>query len=519
MKRILILLLVLSLLLCFGCGKKTDEPEISDAELTPVQDDVTDSIFAINYSSQDSMNPYSTHNQLNQIVTQLVYDQLIQIDEGFQPLPGLFTDWSSEDGITWVFHAQLGRLFHDGHALTADDIVYSINSAKESDLYAARLRNIADVTAGEDGSITITLGHANTQFPVLLTLPVIENNAMSYSYPSGTGPYYFGDDYASLHLFGEHPDAASAPIDTIYLREYSSMEDVINAFDNSDLDLVCNDPTGDSDLSFSSVSESRQYNTTNLQYIGFNTNSRFFSNPVFRTAMVTAVDRAYAVSLLSDGAVATALPVHPASPLYDTSMVAAMGYDMNLTASTLTNAKVLDYDGDGEREYLASEGSTEATELNLTILVCSDSKQKTAVCTKLASDLRQIGIPMEVRALPWEDYVAALGEGDFDMFYAEVRLTADFDLTPLLVAGGTMNFGGVSNPIYPDAIYAYLAADDAHRADACHTMLQTVADNAPIIPVCFEKHEVCAHRGVVGGLAPTQYNIFQNLSDWIINLK
>lgn len=517
-KRIFALLLAGSMLLV-GCGKKTDEPEISYDEEAPVVVDKTDDLFALNFNSQYSMNPYTTDNILNQRVGQLVYEQLVQLDDSFQPQPGLFLSWASEDGTVWTFQPDLGRGFHDGHALTAEDIVYSINCAKESALYAARLRSVTDVAAGEDGSVTITLDRPNTQFPALLTIPVIENNALSYSYPSGTGPYYYGDDYHSLVLNQGHPNAKDMPIDVIVLREYGTMEDVINAFDNSDLDLVCNDPSGESDLSFSSVSESRQYNTTNFQYIAFNTNSRFFSNPVYRRAFGTAVDRSYAVSLLNDCAVATVLPIHPASLYYDDTLVGSLGYDMSYTASQLTDAKVLDYDGDGEREYLASESSTEATELNLTMLVCSDSKQKTAVCNKLASDLSQIGVTLNVNALPWEEYLEALQAGNFDLYYGETRLTADFDLSPILVTGGAVNFGGVTNPIYQEAISAYLSADDAHRAEACRAMLQTVVDNAPILPVCFEKHEVCAHRGVVGGLAPKQDNIFQDLQDWTINLK
>lgn len=519
-RKIISFLLALSLIFCcFGCGKKTDEPEISYDEDEQIVVDTTDDFFAINYSSQDTMNPYSTNSALNQIAGELVYEQLIQQDDSFQPMPGLFLSWSSEDGFTWSFQAALGRLFHDGHALTAEDIVYSINCARESGLYAARLRYVTDVAAAEDGSIVITLSRANTQFPALLTLPVIENNAMTYAFPSGTGPYRYSDDHTCLLEFPDHPDFESLPIDIFYLREYSTMEDVINAFDNSDLDLVCNDPTGESDLSFSSVNESRQYNTTNLQYIAFNTGSRFFSDPVYRKAIRTAVDRSYAVSLLNDGAVAAALPLHPASPLYDETLAGGLGYDMSLTASALTNAKVLDYDGDGEREYLAHEGSTEATELHLSLLVCSDSKQKTAVCNKMASDLNQIGVSMTVNALPWEEYLEALQIGNFDLYYGEVRLTADFDLSPMLVAGGAVNYGDVTNPIYGTAIDAYLAADAVGRRDACRTLLETIVDNAPIVPVCFEKHEVCAHRGVVGGIAPTQSNVFQNISSWTINLK
>lgn len=40
--------------------------------------------------------------------------------------------------------------------------------------------------------------------------------------------------------------------------------------------------------------------------------------------------------------------------------------------------------------------------------------------------------PVEVNALPWEEYNAALAAGNFDLYYGEVRLTADWNLTSLL---------------------------------------------------------------------------------------
>ena len=118
MKRLFTLLLSLWLLLC-ACGTKTDEPEISYDEDEPVVVDQTDDMFAINYNSQDVMNPYSTTNALNLTAGGLVYDQLVQLDDTFQPMPGLFLSWTTEDGTVWTFQPDTSRLFHDGHALTA----------------------------------------------------------------------------------------------------------------------------------------------------------------------------------------------------------------------------------------------------------------------------------------------------------------------------------------------------------------------------------------------------------------
>ncbi len=517
-KRLLPLVLAAALLLsCSGCGKK-DESAGSGGSDAQKEESVSnsDGLFTLNYSASAGMNPYTTTNVWNQVVGQLVYETLTEVDETYTAQPRLFTQWTTEDGVDWVFTVDTTRVFHDGHILTAQDVAYSIQCARDSGLYGSRLKAIEEVAAQEDGTVTIRLSAANTQLPALLNVPVIENNALGSAYPYGTGPYRYGDGYTSLVQVADHPDAASMPVDTIYLKEYDSMEDVINAFDDELLDLALNDPTSDVDLSFSSVNETRQYSTTNLQYVGFNTNSSFFLNSSYRAALRCVVDRAYAVSLMGDAAVATALPVHPVSSLYNEQIAAAMEYDLDACREALDRCKVVDYDGDGKREYLV--GETDVRDVRLTFLVCSDSAQKTSMAKKIAEDLESLGLPVTVKALGWNDYCAALSDGKFDLYYGEVKLTADFNLSSLLTAGGEMNYGGVTSSGYSDVIKAYLAAPDSERQTACDAMLQYVADNAPILPVCFEKHEVCTHRGTVGGFAPTQYNIFHNLTNWTIDL-
>ena len=424
-RRALPLALALLLLLgCFGCARRDDAPET----VTPDDDrpsvTASDGRFTLNYSAAASMNPYTTDNVLNQTVGQLVYETLTEVDDAFAAQPKLFTAWTTEDGRSWTFTVDTTRVFHDGHVLTAQDAAYSILTARDSALYGARLAAVESAEAQDDGTVAVTLSKANTQLPVLLNVPVIENNALSSTYPSGTGPYRFDDGYASLSVFADHPDAASMPVDTICLKEFSTMEDIITAFDNGELDLVCSDPTGDLDLGLGGVSESRQYSTTNLQYIGFNTNSAFFREAAYRAALACAIDRAYAVTMLGDAGVPSPLPVHPVSAFYDERLAGTMEYDPEKAADALTACKVADYDGDGKREYLYSE--TEPRDIDLTFLVCSDSTQKTAAANKIAEDLRGLGLTVTVRAASWEVYGALLKEGKFDLYYGEVRLpTAD----------------------------------------------------------------------------------------------
>jgi len=515
--RVLAFALALVLLLgCTACGKKTADDTGDTVGQKDTQTTVElDGKFTLNYSASAGMNPYKTQNSDNLAVCGLVYETLTELTDAFEAEPGLFTEWSSDDGETWTFTVAAGRTFHDGHALTAQDAAYSIQTAMASDLYSGRLSAVKDVKDSDDGTVTVTLSRANTQFPALLNIPVIENNAADSTYPSGTGLYQFASDHQSLTVYSGHPDADKAPVDTVYLMECKSVEEIVSAFDNGQLDLALSDPSSGTDLSFSSLNDQRQYATTNLQYVGFNTNSSFFMTARYRQPFNYVIDRAFAVALLHDCAVATALPVHPASTLYDNALNESLSYDLDKAKKLFDELKIVDYDGDGEREYMPDGQSP--LDISLSLIVYADSTTKVSMANKIAADLTSIGIPVKVRELSWDNYQDALKGGKFDMYYGEVALPADFDLSALLKAGGSLNYGGITTGTYADVINAYLAAADSDRAAACSTMLQTISDTAPIVPVCFEKHCLYVHRGAVGGFSPTKYNIFHSITDWKIN--
>ena len=512
-------LALLLLLSCFGCGKQEEKKQEQEKNDSVVAEVVSDGKFTLNYSPNASMNPYTTTSELNRFVGQLAYETLTIVDGSFLVHPGLFTEWSSDDGVTWTFRVDTSRKFHDGHAMSAADAAYSIQCAKESDTYSMRLRHVTSAEMGEEeGTVIVKMDAANTQLPVLLNIPVIGNNSLGMNLPAGTGPYRFESDGQSLTVFAEHPNASKMPVDTIELSSFPNMEDIVNAFSSGTLDLVCNDPTGSIDLGFGTVSEARQYSTTNLQYIGFNTNGAFFLSSERRAAFTRLIDRAYAVAMLNDSAVASPLPFHPVSPYYDEALSASLTFDLEVGQKMLEQAKIVDYDADDKREYLAGTDESSMQEISLTFLVCSDSTKKTAIVNKIAGDLNALGITVSVKSLAWDEYLAALNAGNFDLYYGEVRLGADFDLAPLLAPGGAVNYGGISTTLFSEANTTYLASGADTRAAAAKQLLQLVADNAPVIPVCFEKHEVCAHRGIVGGFSPTQYNIFDNLTEWVIRI-
>ena len=158
-----------------------------------------------------------------------------------------------------------------------------------------------------------------------------------------------------------------------------------------------------------------------------------------------------------------------------------------------------------------------APERTLTLLVNGENSFKTAVAGYLADSFTAAGVPVEARVLPWEEYAAALAAGDFDLYYGEVRLTADWDLSPLLSTGGALNYGGWSNQETDSLLAAYGAAEN--RAAAMEALCRHLRQQSPILPVCFKSSSVLTQAGVLEGLIPTASEPLHNLADCTVHLR
>ena len=521
-KNIIFVSLLISLVtsLLSACGNKSAEneapvPEISDTQSKQADYYKADNVFSLNCNKTYSFNPFTTTNASNIICTQLMYDMLFNVDESFTPVPNLITDYKSDDGKCWYFYVDTSVKFWDGTTLTAQDVAYSIQRAMRSPQFSARLKPIMGISAMDASMFIINLYDVDMQFPSLLNIPVIKYGTIEDFSPLGTGPYMPDTDYTKLTAFADYRNADSLPTDTIYLKEYTETEDIITAFENSEIDLVTNDPTGFYNIGFGSANEIRLYPTTNMQYLGFNSSSRFFSNQLCRRAMTYVVDREQIVTDFMGGAAsAAALPMNPTCSVYNDAYSEIISYSVKKGEAAFDEAEVQDYDDDGKREIMITGIPCE---IDINFIVCSDSPMKVEAARSIANNLMNMGITVNLRELSWDDYLAALTNGDFDMYYAETKLGADFSLRSLLLSGGSLNFGKFSDDLLEQHINDYMASGEEQRQKNADLMFKYITDTAPIVTVCFDKQEVITHRGVVSGMKPTVYNIFNGIEDWKIH--
>ena len=520
----------------------TPDPALDESAATVSGQTLTfagaaDDVFSLSLDYEESLNPVKTQSTLNQLVDCLVYDRLFEVDENFNVTSRILSDWyysKNEDSAgVWVLKVREGIQMHDGSTLTAQDVAYSVSCIFTSERHKHLQQQVGRVySSAYNGEVYLAVeGADNAQLPQRMSIPVIKSGSVGDEIPVGSGPYMYNEDRTALVKFDGYENSESLPLDEVQLRAYRGMKELITEFESGLVDLVVNDPTGIYNMGYGGKNEKRTITTTNLHFIGFNSQSRFFQYDAYRYAMNWIVNRDKIVSDTLDGnAVATVLPVHPNSALYDTSIASQFSYDPSRCLTELERGGCRDLDADGMLEFALS-GMKVDIELNFA--VCADNAAKVQEARRIAEDLEAIGIGVNLRELTWKDYLAALRSGyiDFDqeepeivmdMYLAEVALTGDWNILTLFSGDweddNTLNYGGWDNSELEELTEAYLGAKDDDRAQAVNDWLQLLTTTTVILPVCFETREVISHLGVISGMSPNQYDVFNNITAWTVNI-
>ncbi len=533
MKKIWAALLAAAMLL--GLSACSGESDGSDENIIPESSGgkeisrsaAADKVFSLNSNSNYSFNPLIATNHANQLICDLVYEDMVVLDNNFELVEGagvIVSGTPNEDGTVWEFKIEPGHTFHDGSPVTARDLSYSLGAAIYADRYKGRFSSFKGASA-TDEVLQVSLGIGDMQFIKLLDIPIIKSGSYGEKRPMGSGPYTYNEDGTALVAYEGYHSYDTLPVDTIYLKEYQTADSIISAFEDSLIDVVQNDPSSYTNLGFASTNETHSFATTNMHYVAFNEDGGLTQSALFRVAMQYAFDREYLVELLNGNGVATAIPMYPTCSFYPSRMAENLSYNLETCVRILESAGVKDYDEDGLMEYMAGTPQ----DISLTFVVCSDSSAKGGIVRRFQEDMESIGITVNVQELTWENYLKALDEGKFDMYYGEVRLRNNFDLTELLQVrdededeGNTatnMNFTNSRDSAFEGYINEYLKAGDAGRFNAYQTLCNYICnETGSLITIGFEKHQLITHRGVVKGINANMGNPVYNIAYWEIFL-
>ncbi len=145
-----------------------------------------------------------------------IFSGLVSFDPRLNLVPELAESWDiSPDGTVYTFHLRQNAKFHDGRAVTAQDVIYSWTRAADPTLqsptvltYLGDIVGMRDVAEGkatavsglkaiDDHTLQVTIDAPKPYFIMKLTFATafvvdkanVESGSEWYRTPNGTGPY------------------------------------------------------------------------------------------------------------------------------------------------------------------------------------------------------------------------------------------------------------------------------------------------------------------------------------------
>lgn len=355
-----------------------------------------------------SMDPQNQSDVSSAMLIKHLYNRLLSIKDDGTIETDLAESYEMVDEKTYHFKLKEGVKFHDGTPMTAQDVKFTLERAKEMPSSASAASHIAEIITDGDYDVTVKL---TAPYPAILyilgnmNMSIVSEKAVTAAgddygaEPIGTGPFkyvewvpndhwtiernedYFGEKALAKRLICRVVPEAGSRCIALEVGEADialriSETDAPNVEENPK--LKCYGEVGSS-----------------IEFIGMNCEKEYFKDERVRQAVNYAIDKQSIVDTILEGRGEVANTYFGKTiPSWDETQTA------------------YPYDPEKAKELLAEAGYADG--FSVSICVNGDVRNRTAQIVQ--AQLADVGITVDINSLEWGAYLDMLQTGEMDMF-------------------------------------------------------------------------------------------------------
>jgi len=416
-------------------------------------------VFPAPEQNPAALNPLKTKNVELFNMMSLIYEQPIRFGTDGKAQPELVETWEVDDtGMTWTFHLRKGVQWQGEYGeMTSADIKYTIDQLKlltsQDSNYVHNMDAIATYTTPDEYTIQISQNSPGYAAVYFMTFPVLckaycESENIDTAKPIGTGPY----QVTALDM----QEQVSFEINPAWWKQAPYIQNLtaicipdhdaeMSQFEQNLLDIVTTSSlTVDTYQKYQEI-EYKDYMTQYYDCL-VPSMSSIFSDVNMRQAIAYALDKREVVSkALLGHAVAADYPVCPDSYLSGGSSK-IYEFNQQKAKDLLAIAGWKDLDEDGVAEKVEGDNISELT-IQLMIPANTEETYRTDVAQNIQTQLLECGIKVEIVEKEPAEYKTRLEAQSFDLALCTFYMDINPDITSLVGTGGSLNFGGFSDPM------------------------------------------------------------------------
>jgi len=409
------------------------------AAVAPVaaQDEPTRLIVGV-AQEPDSLNIFNMVLSISYTINFLVYDTLTSVEPDLRPGPQLATSWDvSADNLTWTFHLNPNAVWHDGEAVTSEDVKFTFelikNNPKECALWIDYLTNVTLPIETPDENTVIIHTEVPKATMLSIMIPILPEHIWEsvdvkdlssvdpfddfpQGKPIGSGPLILEewDSILGHILMTKNPDyflevddvRQVVKVDEVLFKTFGEVQNVYESLVSGDIDVAMEIPTNLWDETLEETGIQGQATPALSFYeLGINCASEEWreafqpqasdnletTNLSVRQAIGMVTDKDYIVSnIMLDLADPGESIIPTATPFWHYNVTPEERWDFNVdAANALLDAAGYDLDDDDDN---IRENSTSGVELDFSLYYRKGYPDEAACAQKLHDWLAEIGI-------------------------------------------------------------------------------------------------------------------------------
>ncbi len=489
-------------------------------------------------------NPLYATSLVDSSVSKLVFSGLLKTDSANKLVGDLADSWQVDDrAVNYTLRLRNNLYWHDGQALTADDVVFTYKTIQNPDAKSFLFNSWKGikVEAKDSKTIVFTLPNSLSSFPYSLTngivpkhilepVPVSQLRSIRFNTvnPIGSGPFMWD----KVEVNGDTPETREEivgmsayknyflgrpKIDHFEIHSFHDEKHMTSSFKNDSINaMVGLDNTPDALVKTKNLQEFNIPLSAEI-VVFLKTTSENLKDIKVRQALVKATDQKAIINQLGYPAVVATEPI----------LNGQIGYDKSRSqlSNNVDQANKLLDDAGWKKD---STGIRIKDKKILTInLFAQNSSEYTAVTQLLQKQWRIVGVDLQVQLLQTADIQGVVSRHEYDALLYGISIGPDPDVFAYWHSSqadphsvNRLNLSEYKSVVSDKALEAGRSRTDPMlRSIKYRPFLEAWRVDAPAV-VLYQPRFLYISKGPIFGFDPTVINTssdrFANVNDWMV---
>ena len=497
---------------------KTQENTEVEQKVEEVAVEKTD--LRLGISNFDTLNPLVSNNKEVLNIDKFIFEPLLNLTSDYRLENCLATECSRTSDTTYVVKIDNDKRWHNGVALIASDIQFTIDRLKEGrSVYSYNVEKVSSVEVLDNSTIKIVLSEPVPFFEYNLTFPILPSNYYfdedfytTEKVPMGTGMYEIKSIDSNNIVLEKNTSwwnisNVNPKIETINIKIFTEIGELYNSFKLGNIDIFTTENYDLENYIGTIGYIKNEFKGRYFDYLALNCQQDVLQYVEVRQAIAYSIDKSNIVStVFANNYYTSNSPLDYGNWLYE------------------ENDKILTYNQDQAKRILLENGweyknnrwqKTEnyrTKRLNLSLTVNKDNATRLAVAENIKAQLEQVGITVTLKKVSASSYNTILQNKNYEMLITGVYNSYSPNVETFF---GDNNLENYTNEEVTSILNEVKKTNDNNKLKDKYSRLLDIYNNdLPFISLYRNKSIVVKNQNLAGEITPNNFFSYYNINTW-----